>query len=77
LLKSKPTVIHYVQELNQGHGEDLQDRYRNPKGHSGHWTSRIDEDQHIALIDEISGGNMRAYQNGRRVEPMELGKLML
>jgi phosphoribosylaminoimidazole-succinocarboxamide synthase len=38
---------------------------------------RIDEDQHIALIDEISGGNMRAYQNGRRVEPMELGKLML
>lgn len=38
---------------------------------------RIDEDQHIALIDEISGGNMRVYQNGRRVEPLELEKLML
>jgi len=37
---------------------------------------RIGEDQHIALIDEISGGNMRAYQNGRRVEPLELEKLM-
>jgi phosphoribosylaminoimidazole-succinocarboxamide synthase len=37
---------------------------------------RIGEDNHIALIDEISGGNMRAYYNGRRVEPLELEKLM-
>lgn len=38
---------------------------------------RIGEDKHIALIDEISGGNMRAYKDGRRVEPLELEKLML
>lgn len=38
---------------------------------------RIGEDKHIALIDEISGGNMRAYLNGRRVEPLELEKIML
>ena len=38
---------------------------------------RIGEDKQIALIDEISGGNMRAYQNGRRVEPLELERLML
>lgn len=37
---------------------------------------RIGDDQHIALIDEISGGNMRAYKDGRRVEPLELEKLM-
>ncbi len=37
---------------------------------------RVDEDNHIALIDEISGGNMRVYSNGRRVEPLELEKMM-
>lgn len=31
----------------------------------------------ITLIDEISGGNMRAYKNGQNIEPLELGKLML
>ncbi|HOJ85193.1 MAG TPA: phosphoribosylaminoimidazolesuccinocarboxamide synthase [Bacillota bacterium] len=38
---------------------------------------RIGADKQIALIDEISGGNMRAYQNGRRVEPLELERIML
>jgi phosphoribosylaminoimidazole-succinocarboxamide synthase len=37
---------------------------------------RVDEDNHIALIDEISGGNMRVYSNGRSVEPLELEKMM-
>ena len=37
---------------------------------------RIGEDKHIALIDEISGGNMRAYKDGRRVEPLELEEMM-
>lgn len=37
---------------------------------------RIGEDKQIALIDEISGGNMRAYQNDRRVEPLELEEIM-
>ncbi|MGI6448797.1 MAG: phosphoribosylaminoimidazolesuccinocarboxamide synthase [Desulfitobacteriia bacterium] len=38
---------------------------------------RIGEDQHIALIDEISGGNMRAYKDGSPVSPLELEKIML
>lgn len=37
---------------------------------------RVGEDQEIALIDEISGGNMRAYKDGEFVEPLELGKLL-
>lgn len=38
---------------------------------------RIGPNKEIALIDEISGGNMRAYQNGSRVEPLELEKIFL
>lgn len=38
---------------------------------------RIGEDEHIALIDEISGGNMRAYQDGVYVPPLELERIML
>ncbi|MFA5577781.1 MAG: phosphoribosylaminoimidazolesuccinocarboxamide synthase [Tissierellaceae bacterium] len=37
---------------------------------------RVGEDGHIALIDEISGGNMRVYKDGRAVEPLELERLM-
>ena len=39
--------------------------------------ARVGEDNHIALIDEISGGNMRAYKDGNYVEPMELERIML
>ncbi|NLP15895.1 MAG: phosphoribosylaminoimidazolesuccinocarboxamide synthase [Clostridiales bacterium] len=38
---------------------------------------RIGEDKHVALIDEISGGNMRAYKDGKYIEPIMLEKLML
>lgn len=38
---------------------------------------RVGEDKQIALIDEISGGNMRAYRNGEYIEPLQLEKLML
>ena len=38
---------------------------------------RVGKDQKIALIDEISGGNMRAYKDGIYIEPMELERLML
>lgn len=38
---------------------------------------RVGEDNTIALIDEISGGNMRAYKNGEYIEPLELEKLIL
>jgi phosphoribosylaminoimidazole-succinocarboxamide synthase len=37
----------------------------------------IGHDNQIALIDEISGGNMRAYKDGNYVGPLELVKLML
>ncbi len=39
--------------------------------------ARIGEEGQIALIDEISGGNMRAYKDGEYIEPMELERLML
>jgi len=38
---------------------------------------RIGEDNHIALIDEISGGNMRAYKSGEPIKPLELEKILL
>lgn len=38
---------------------------------------RIGENNEIALIDEISGGNMRVYKDGVYVEPLELEKLLL
>lgn len=38
---------------------------------------RVGEDNHIALIDEISGGNMRAYKDGEYIEPLKLEQLML
>lgn len=38
---------------------------------------RVGEDEHIALIDEISGGNMRVYKDGKFVEPLQLTRLIL
>lgn len=38
---------------------------------------RVGEDRHIALIDEISGGNMRAYRRAEYIEPLKLEKIML
>lgn len=37
---------------------------------------RVGEDKHIALIDEISGGNMRAFKDGLWIKPIELEELM-
>lgn len=38
---------------------------------------RTGEDRQIVLIDEISGGNMRAYKDGKYIEPLQLEKLFL
>ncbi|KUG03703.1 phosphoribosylaminoimidazole-succinocarboxamide synthase [hydrocarbon metagenome] len=38
---------------------------------------RVGEDQQIILIDEISGGNMRAYKDGKHIQPLDLAKIML
>lgn len=38
---------------------------------------RVGDDDHVALIDEISGGNMRAYRGSQYIEPLELEKIML
>lgn len=38
---------------------------------------RVGENKQIVLIDEISGGNMRAYKNGEYIEPLELEKMFL
>lgn len=38
---------------------------------------RVGESGETVLIDEISGGNMRAYKNGKRLEPLELERMLL
>lgn len=38
---------------------------------------RIGEDRQVALIDEISGGNMRAYQGDEYIEPLRLEQILL
>lgn len=38
---------------------------------------RVGEEKQIVLIDEISGGNMRAYKDGEYIEPLELEKMFL
>ncbi|WP_453990956.1 phosphoribosylaminoimidazolesuccinocarboxamide synthase [Bacillus nitroreducens] len=38
---------------------------------------RTGENKQIVLIDEISGGNMRAYKDGKYIEPLELEKMFL
>lgn len=38
---------------------------------------RVGPEKQIVLIDEISGGNMRAFKDGRHLQPLELEKIML
>lgn len=38
---------------------------------------RVGDDKHIALIDEISGGNMRAYRGSEYIEPLKLEQIIL
>lgn len=38
---------------------------------------RTGDDYQIVLIDEISGGNMRAYKDGEYIEPVQLEKMFL
>lgn len=38
---------------------------------------RVGEDRQVALIDEISGGNMRVYRHGEYVDPLQLTEIML
>ncbi len=37
----------------------------------------INDSNEVVLIDEISGGNMRTFKNGKRLEPLELTRLAL
>jgi len=38
---------------------------------------RITIENHIGLIDEVSGGNMRAYKGDKYIDPLTLEKIML
>lgn len=38
---------------------------------------RVGSKDVVALIDEISAGNMRAYRRGKRLEPLELAAVLL
>lgn len=37
---------------------------------------RLADSDEIVLIDEVSGGNMRAYKDGKYIKPLELSKYM-
>lgn len=37
---------------------------------------RLEGSDEIVLIDEVSGGNMRAYKDGKYVEPLEVSKYL-
>lgn len=37
----------------------------------------VGDKQEIVLVDEISGGNMRAYKHGKYILPLDLEKMML
>ncbi|MDR0325275.1 MAG: phosphoribosylaminoimidazolesuccinocarboxamide synthase [Oscillospiraceae bacterium] len=38
---------------------------------------RVGEKGEIALIDEVSAGNMRVYKDGKKLDPLELNRLAL
>ena len=38
---------------------------------------RVMDSGQVVLIDEISGGNMRAYKDGKRVDPLDLEQMLL
>lgn len=38
---------------------------------------RVGQEGQVVLIDEISGGNMRAYKDGEYIEPLALEKILL
>jgi phosphoribosylaminoimidazole-succinocarboxamide synthase len=38
---------------------------------------RVGADGRIALIDEVSAGNMRVYKDGKKLAPLDLGKALL
>lgn len=38
---------------------------------------RVGDNRQIVLIDEISGGNMRAYKDGKHIKPLELVSMVL
>ncbi|NLB89576.1 MAG: phosphoribosylaminoimidazolesuccinocarboxamide synthase [Syntrophomonadaceae bacterium] len=38
---------------------------------------KVKGEENIVLIDEISGGNMRAYRDGKHIPPLELEQLIL
>ncbi|MEA4925238.1 MAG: phosphoribosylaminoimidazolesuccinocarboxamide synthase [Syntrophomonadaceae bacterium] len=38
---------------------------------------RVGDEQQIVLVDEISGGNMRAFKDGQPIHPLELEQLVL
>ncbi|MEL3907720.1 MAG: phosphoribosylaminoimidazolesuccinocarboxamide synthase [Treponemataceae bacterium] len=38
---------------------------------------RVGKNMQLALIDEISGGNMRAYKDGKHIDPITVEKIML
>ena len=68
IIKENKKVAKLVKDILADYGLDLYDI-------KFEW-GRLASTGEVILIDEVSGGNMRAYKDGTYIEPMELSKYL-
>ncbi|MFR1137941.1 MAG: phosphoribosylaminoimidazolesuccinocarboxamide synthase [Anaerococcus obesiensis] len=68
IIEENKKVARLVKDILAEYGLDLYDI-------KFEW-GRLASSGEVVLIDEVSGGNMRAYKDGNYIEPMELSKYL-
>lgn len=68
IVKLNAKIANIVKDILKEHGLDLYDI----KFEFG----KLEGSDEIVLIDEVSGGNMRAYKDGEYVEPLNVSKYL-
>ena len=68
IIEENKKVARLVKDILAEYGLDLYDI-------KFEW-GRLASSGEVVLIDEVSGGNMRAYKDGNYLEPMELSKYL-
>lgn len=68
IVENNKKVSRRIKKILEEYGLDLYDIKLE-------W-GRLKDSNEIVLIDEISGGNMRAYKDGKYIEPLELSKYL-
>ena len=68
IIEKNKKVAILVKDILKEHGLDLYDI-------KFEW-GRLESTGEVILIDEVSGGNMRAYKDGEYVEPLEVSKYL-